>query len=345
MNRYNTTLESDKDRLFSYSVGALLYSPANNKTICDSVIDGKFGTTYSLALCLEDSISDYAVESAELEVVETLKRLFLETKKRQFFLPKIFIRVRNAQQVKRISEQLEDSIEILTGFIFPKFSIGVMEEYIEQILEINRHTKQKLYMMPIIESQDIVTLSTRWKVLEQIKERLLPIREYVLNIRIGGNDLCKEFGIRRQMDQTIYDIGCVRNILADIVTCFGRDFVISGPVWEYFNSANQDWKKGMQREIALDMVNGCIGKTVIHPKQIAVVNEALRVKEHDYLDAIKIIELFNDQVRYVEKSVIGERMNECKTHLRWAEKVLILAELYGVEKTCRNNKEIIPVMI
>ena len=44
--------------LLYYSVGALLYCPANKKTIVDSIINNRFGTKYSLALCLEDTIRE-----------------------------------------------------------------------------------------------------------------------------------------------------------------------------------------------------------------------------------------------------------------------------------------------
>ena len=52
---------------------------------------------------------------------------------------------------------------------------------------------------------------------------------------------------------------------------------MSGPVWEFFSSDNEEWKRGLRNELKLDKVNGFIGKTVIHPKQISVVNEALKV--------------------------------------------------------------------
>ena len=54
-----------KNDIIYYSVGALLYCPANKKTIAGSVIHEKFGTKYSLALCLEDTINDNYVTEAE----------------------------------------------------------------------------------------------------------------------------------------------------------------------------------------------------------------------------------------------------------------------------------------
>ena len=54
-----------KNSEFYYSVGALLYCPANNKTIVDSIRRQKFGQQFSLALCLEDTIADRYVDEAE----------------------------------------------------------------------------------------------------------------------------------------------------------------------------------------------------------------------------------------------------------------------------------------
>ena len=51
--------------LLYYSVGALLYCPANQKNIATSIASQRFGTKYSLALCLEDTIRDDCVAEAE----------------------------------------------------------------------------------------------------------------------------------------------------------------------------------------------------------------------------------------------------------------------------------------
>ena len=45
-----------KDNVIYYSVGALLYCPANKETIADSIINENFGNKFSLALCLEDTM-------------------------------------------------------------------------------------------------------------------------------------------------------------------------------------------------------------------------------------------------------------------------------------------------
>lgn len=84
-----------------------------------------------------------------------------------------------------------------------------------------------------------------------------------------------------------------------------------------------------RNELKLDKVNGFIGKTVIHPKQISVVNEALKVSHKDYEDAKEILN-WDENGLQVGKSFAGERMNEVKTHINWAYKTIALAEIYGV---------------
>ena len=79
----------------------------------------------------------------------------------------------------------------------------------------------------------------------------------------------------------------------------------------------------------LDRLNGFIGKTVIHPKQIPVVNEMLKVTRKDYEDA-KIILNWDEDGLQVGKSSGGERMNEVRTHYNWAQKTMLLSKLYGI---------------
>lgn len=119
-------------------------------------------------------------------------------------------------------------------------------------------------------------------------------------------------------------------MLGDILTVFSREYILSGPVWEFFSSDNNEWKEGLIRELALDRLNGFVGKTVIHPKQIEVVNDALKVSRKDYEDAKAILNWSEDNSMCVSKSSGGERMNEVKTHGNWAAKTLILAEVYGI---------------
>ena len=272
-----------------YSVGALLYSPALNRKVADAVINNKYGHQYSLALCLEDTIADDSIKIAEQQLEATLGKIFNGLEKKQFYLPKIFIRVRSCDQMVRLHKVLQPYAEIITGFVFPKYTLSNADEYNSAVKEMNMESGKTIYMMPILESSDIVEHSTRHTVLAELKEKIDSVKDYVLNIRVGGNDFSNEFAARRHYDETIYDILPIAQLLGDILTVFSRDYVVSGPVWEFFSSDNEEWKRGLRNELKLDKLNGFVGKTVIHPKQISVVNEALKVSLKDYEDAKAIL--------------------------------------------------------
>ncbi len=316
--------------LLYYSVGALLYCPANRKTIVDSITRQRFGTKYSLALCLEDTIRDDCVAEAEHILTNSLCQLAKRTEQETFYLPKIFVRVRNARQIGRLYKAFGESIRLVTGFILPKFSLENADTYIQEILRANELASQPLYTMPIFESPSIIDLRYRTEILYTLKEKLDQIEDKVLNIRVGGNDLCHAFGYRRHDDESIHQIRPIADIFSDIITVYGRDYVVSGPVWEYYHSSN--WERGLYHEIADDKLCGFIGKTVIYPTQISIVNEAYKVSKHDYQDAAAILNWDKSSHSLVAGSVSKERMNEYKTHSNWALRTLLTAEYFGVKK-------------
>ncbi len=311
-----------------YSVGPLLYCPADKTSIADSIRSQRFGSGYSLALCLEDTINDYFVEEAENQLITSVGEIYEALQDSEFYLPKIFIRVRRPEQIRLLSGRFGNCGELITGFIIPKFDLTNADLYIEQMMELNGISQVPKYMMPIYESSAIADLRTRCGILYSLKEKLTAAEPLVLNIRVGGNDLSHLYGFRREPDESIHQIGPVSNIFTDIVTVYGTDYVISGPVWEYY-SGNM-WETGLRREIKEDKLCGFTGKTVIHPNQIRVVNEEYRVSEKNYKDALSIINWNSKEDSYVSGNRDGERMNEYKTHLNWARKTCFLAEAFGV---------------
>lgn len=330
---WNTGIRKDdvlKDQSIYYSVGPLLYCPANKSTIARSIIQEKFGRQFSLALCLEDTINDNFVAEAEQDLLRSLREIYTAHQEKDFFLPKIFIRVRNPEQIAALVSALKECAGVVTGFIIPKFSPGNAGAYIRKIIEINEASQQKFYIMPIYESADLIDLRTRYEVLYSLKEALGQIEELVLNIRVGGNDLCHIFGFRRHPDESIHDIKPVSSLFTDIVTVYGTDYVISAPVWEYYGG--NDWEKGLIAEIQGDRLCGFTGKTVIHPRQIEVVNACYQVPASDFRDAEIIMGWDKSSGSFVSGNREGERMNEYKTHLNWARQILFLAEVYGVRE-------------
>lgn len=323
--RGTTILKND---VIYYSVGALLYCPANQKNLADSVISEKFGTKYSLALCLEDTINDNFVEEAERILNQSLQKIYQQSQLQAFYLPKIFVRVRNSLQTLRLTKAFGAAMEIVTGFIIPKFIPENALEYISAIITANEQTNRPVYMMPIYEHSSIIDPRNRIDILYRLKDSLSAIEDRVLNIRVGGNDLCHSFGFRRHADESIHQIRPIADIFSDIITVYGMDYVISGPVWEYYQG--DQWDIGLKQELKEDKLMGFTGKTVIHPNQISIVNDAYKVSQKDFDDAREILGWDQNASSLVSGSASKERMNEYKTHGNWARQTLFLAEAFGI---------------
>lgn len=309
-----------------FCVGGLLYTPAINDKIAEKILQNSIECLTSIAFCLEDAIADDALEMAENTLIETFKALSVKEKST---LPLLFIRIRNPEHMTAIFHKLGIFSEILTGFILPKFDCSNSEDYINRICEIN--IDKHIYIMPIIETESVAHIETRIDTLIQLKKQLDGISQYVLNIRVGGNDFSNIFGLRREANQSIYQMSPIANILNDVFNIFGRSYVVSAPVWEYFeNNKSDDWRMGLKNELSLDKLNGFIGKTAIHPSQLPLIRDSLMVSLSDYDDAKSILSWDNDLLS-VAKSIGSERMNEVKVHGNWAKKILMLSEIYGIK--------------
>jgi len=314
----------NKDQLLPYRVGGLLYTPALNSGIGEKIAEHSIPNLSSVALCLEDSVEDSALNQAEKELCRTLARL-----EACEALPLIFVRVRTPQHLLKIHRMLGGLSELLCGYVLPKFDLSNAEQYLDLLFDVNSSRSSALHIMPILESGMVANIMHRRENLIQIKGVLDADKEHILNVRVGGNDFCNLFGVRRRENQTIYEIGVIRDILSDVVNVFGSDYIVSGPVWEYFGQdPAAPWAEGLRKEMALDFINGFIGKTAIHPAQLPVIAECLKPSKTDYEDAKKILQWTSDG-RAVQKSASGARMNEQKCHTRWARKIAALAEIYG----------------
>ena len=270
------------------------------------------------------------VEDAEQELFQILQQISSNLTAKQFYLPLIFIRVRTPRQLRKLAALYSPFTPILRGFILPKFFVENCADYIRAIQEL-AVSYPSYYYMPIFESASMIDLHTRYENLALVKHQLDTVSEKILNIRVGGNDLSHAFGLRRTVHNTIYDVKPVSNLLIDIVTTFAPQYVVSGPVWEYY--AGDGWEEGLRKELSLDLLSGFIGKTVIHPNQISVVNDMLKVSSRDYEDARDIAGWNPDRELLVSSSTDATRMNEYKTHLNWANKILHLAGKYGIRGT------------
>ncbi|MEH7335926.1 HpcH/HpaI aldolase/citrate lyase family protein [Neobacillus drentensis] len=348
--------------LLSYGLGATLYMPATRPNIHQEILSKKHDGLTSLVIDLEDAVGDKEVLRAEKLLIRELLHLFGEFHKGFLNfedLPLMFFRIRNLEQLKRVTEQLGDAIRLLTGVVLPKFNAENGEELLS---EVQRHhsVEHPFYAMPILETAKVIQKETRMEELLSIKQQVDRYKENVLNIRIGATDFCGLYGIRRSADTTVYDIAVLRDCITDIINVFQRfdnPYVVSGPVWEYFSAKNRmlkpqlrqtpfrerygdeglKWRAklidnhldGLIRETIMDIANGLTGKTIIHPSHIKIVQALNVVSYEEYIDASNIVKAATGEIG-VMKSEFANKMNEIKPHFYWAKKILLKSQLYGV---------------
>lgn len=359
--------DSEKDVL-AYAVGATMYMPSYQDIFGKLVRKELKGLT-SMVMCFEDAIREEDVERGEQNVKTTLAMLADSIEAGEITLwelPLIFVRVRNLIQFESFVRSLNDrEADLLSGFTFPKFDSTNGEQYLQLTIELAKEKNTRFYAMPILESPEIMYIETRIPELIKIKNILGEYRECVLNVRVGGTDFSSLFGIRRGIENTMYDIMVVADCLKDILNVLMRSeegFVISAPVWEYFSNQRvlkpqvrktpfhakqkdamrQDILDkaidGLMREVLADRANGFSGKTIIHPSQSKYVNAFHTVTREAYEDAVAIVEAAGGGVL---KSKSGNKMNEMNPHMNWAKNTLKKAKVFGVIKDSDNYVDLI----
>ena len=363
-HRYNTGFpfvvepehfDKHTDReLLQYCLGATMYMPGY-QDFTWKILNRSIPGLTTMVLCFEDACPENMVEEAMENVylmLDTVSAAVDNGSLAEDDVPLIFVRVRNFEQFKEFAEELTpQQIKVLCGFNFPKFNVESGGEYFAFLQDLNEHHDDVLYGMPIIEDETVAYKESRINELMGIKRILDRYHDLVLQVRVGGTDLSSVFGVRRGVNHSLYDIVPVRDVLGDIVNILGRnnDYIISGPVWEYFRAPKEmmfsklpehgleDYLirrktlvnneiDGLLREVIQDRANGFVGRTVIHPDHVKFVNAMLAVTEEEYEDARQIIETEGGVV----KGSGGNKMNEIRPHTNWARKTYNRARAFGV---------------
>ena len=341
--------------LLQYCLGAAMYMPGT-KYFAPKILSGAMPGLTTMVLCFEDACPEKDVPAAEENVhklLDTIAEAVENNVLDKNRVPLIFCRIRNMIQFMHFTAGLtKKQVSVLTGINFPKFNAENGTGYMEHLCDLNEEFGEILYGMPIIEDPEVAFRESRMQELIGIKKILDKHRDLVLQIRVGATDFSSCFGVRRGVDYSIYDILTVREILSDILNVFGRnnDYVVSGPVWEYFRASKQMMFKdlpkhdledclmkripivnyeidGLLREVILDKANGFVGRTVIHPTHIRFVNALQAVTREEYEDAVMILTNADGGVL---KGTGANKMNEVKPHTNWAKKIYMRARAYGV---------------
>ncbi|KAJ50121.1 citrate lyase beta subunit [Clostridium tetanomorphum] len=324
-------------KILSHAVGAALYMGGTRKNLLKDILST---TACTVVICLEDSIPTSLLHEAENNVIKLFNEIETAIELDNTFidkLPMIFIRTRSHNQFLMF---LDNSKLIgLCGFVLPKFDIYNGKKHLETLEIYNDKNNKNLYIMPILETSAVAFKEKRIEELIKIKYLLDSYKELVLNIRLGGTDLSGIFSLRRNRNCTIYDLSIISDCISDILNVFKRDeYIISGPVYEYFDVPQDLDSSPLVKEILLDKVNGLLGKTVIHPNQVNIVNSLYAVSKEDFLDAESIVNSISDGVI---KSSYSNKMNEVKPHLKWAHEILLTSSIMGVLNDGKSYKDII----
>lgn len=352
----NFTKESPKE-LIQSSLGATIYCPSIRPNLLQDLKKLAGKGAGSVVVCLEDAIPDERVAEGERNVKILLDQLASMTVEEKDKLPLLFLRPRNPSHLWTLFRSNGENLRHLTGFAFPKFDslADVAHGFTGVLSEINGAKNLSLYFMPILESPSIIHRETREAALSLVSNILAEHKDSLLAVRIGATDMSSAYGLRRSPDFTIYDVNVVSSAITDIVNVFGRaDFgtVITGCVWEHFNSVPRTMKPQLResifsddknlrsrllhedydmliREIQLDKINGITGKTVIHPTHIGLVHSLLVVNHEEYSDAIDILSE-SKTGGGAHASQYKNKMNEIKPHSAWANQIKNRADAFGV---------------
>ncbi|MFF8787146.1 HpcH/HpaI aldolase/citrate lyase family protein [Streptomyces sp. NPDC015125] len=345
-------------RTLAVALGATLYSPATRPRLAADVLKQAARGVKSMVLCLEDSISDGDVEAGEENLVRQLG-LLDEAAATGADLPLLFIRVRTPGQIPDLVRRMGTAVHRLSGFVLPKFTEERGIPFFEALNAAEGDAARRLFVMPVLESPQLLHLESRAETLAGIARTVDKYRDRVLALRLGVTDFCSAYGLRRAPDMTAYDVQIVASVIADVVNVLGRadgtGFTVTGPVWEYFRLQERMFKPqlrrspflgraeelrtaliehdmdGLLREIELDRANGLQGKTCIHPSHVAPVHALSVVSHEEFSDAVDILRPERGDGG-VLRSAYTNKMNEVKPHRAWAERTLLRAEAFGVAR-------------
>ena len=287
------------------NLGASIYVPATRSDMIH-VSNGEKFACRSVIFCTEDSVNEQDLPKA----LNNLQDMLNKTHKNDKLLK--FIRVRNEKVLKQVLEMQD--IDKIDGFVLPKIT---KESFNLYMAELNK-VKNNFYLMPTLETKDVFETVKMQELCNMFLEE--KIKDRILSLRIGGNDLLNLLGIRRSRYRTIYESPLGATI-SNLVTIFKPNgFNLTAPVCESI----QD-NELLGKEIPQDLEYGLFGKTAIHPDQIKFIELFYTVNEQD-------LEMAQAILHKDAPAVFGMHGTMCEkaTHSNWAKETIERAKIYGV---------------
>jgi citrate lyase beta subunit len=173
--------------------------------------------------------------------------------------------------------------------------------------------------MPSIEGQALFS----YEALEDIRQIVLPFKARIPIVRFGLEDMLGFLGMQLEKNRTLFDVAVLGRTVSMLIAVFKpHGFEISGGVYRYYED-----DAGFVRNIREDMRQGLWGKTLIHPRQIDLANEAYKVDEN----SLKKAQIFFAHHDHAITAQNGQ-MLEHATMQRVMQTLLERAKHYGVTK-------------
>lgn len=282
-------------------LGATLYIPVQHPRLAE-VLAGANPDLRSVVVCLEDSLHETEVGAAQEVFCATLRML-------EAAPPKLiaYARPRGPEMLGWMLAQ--PGIERLAGFVLPKITTANLADWLAR-LDSPGHG-----IMPTIESAEAFDRAA----MMQMARALAPLGARVHAVRIGGNDILNQLGVRRSRERTAYDtpLGLAIATMASVFLPEG--LALSAPVFEHYALTDT-----LREEVARDIEHGLLTKTAIHPSQVPIIHDVLRPGAAEVEEARAILAA---EARAVFGH--GGSMLEPTTHARWAQGVLDRARVHA----------------
>jgi len=283
-------------------LGGTLFVPATHPQL-EAVLSGeKYPQLRSVVIDLEDGIDNH-VRSEALERVQAL-------------LPSLqpasllrFIRPHSPEMLATLLRG--EGIGNIDGFVLPKFGLDNATQWLG-------HMQQTPHaFMPSVEGKELFSAND----LQTIARLLLPFKERIPSIRFGLEDMLRQLGMVRDCSAPLHTLIAPSYVIAMVLTTFKPcGFNVSGGVYKCYGDL-----PGFKAELEEDLRQGLLGKTLIHPSQIAVVEEVYRVTAAEKGEAEAIVNASTNV------AALHGMMLEKPTQRPWAEMILRRAVHYGVK--------------
>lgn len=253
----------------AYKLGASLYVPAVHNKLLPALRGDLYPGVRSLIACTEDSLSDTEVPHA----LSYLRGLLPALPTRAAG-PLRFIRPRNAEVLAELLSMR--GIERIHGFVIPKADMDSLPAY-EKLL-----AGRECWVMPTLETSPVFDLLGQREIRTYLQASSL--KRQVLACRIGGNDLLRMLSMKRTRGATLYETPIGILIQQLVLSFLPYGFQLTAPVFDFVDDPDT-----LLVETQTDVTMGLIGKTAIHPSQVAVIERALAVSDDDLAAAREIL--------------------------------------------------------